>query len=964
MLDGRTGNLVWSHMYPGYVRNLAIENNMLVIANQTGNVQGQLGQNGSVSNLDAWSFSTAGGTLQATDAWSVSTGAQWAPWLALEKLPNGKIAAAWTNSTLGSGNATNGNELVVSLATGATDWSVATTGYPRYLRFDSSRNQVVAIEEADPTSSDYAYSIVARNLADGSVANTVAESNATALNFQVGDLDGDGLAEWVVTDLNWLPCTPVTCGIQNTGRVLAINGGTGMQEWSQVRSIQFVDPANPQAGSGIPLPYGLLLAPNGNNTADVLVGSFIPGGDMELERLSGAPGLSVPAGTVLWSQSSANAFLPLFLSLYQQGGTQLVRAASSRARLYGFNQGIDQAGTTLVANGRTPFQVVRLFDASSGNQVSATPLLGRIQAVAGTDVNGDGTTDLVVGGESGAVFALDGKKIDDQPIVLWRRPVAGPVHQIAAADLDGDGHTEIVVAATHAIDVLDSMTGNLRYEIPYASDYIWNFVLADLHGDGKIDIVVPGASSINAYAGPNGSILWTYAPSVSQAAKVFGNVAITPDNIVTAQFAYGMQNPELRTGAGFTRGVVGINGATGTVLWSASSQSSTNSSWPQLWFGTVAGQLDGIVGSVTGYTWINYDPVQNAFTLGMEIRDALTGTIINSLPPPPGDLGSLGTLLIPEKGILSYTTGNGNGSWLLTPTNSGPALGQNSFSYDMAEGNFGVLGKRVIEAAFPFYVEVFAQNGIDFTLGTAAVADASFNSAVGEALRLYLQDLDHNGVDEIICVPLDWDGNSALYAPLGFFGYEQTTFSDGLDILELLPVPVQLNSVVSRKVHGGAGAFDVVLPLTGSPGIECRSGGPTNDYTLVFTFANTLASVAEASVTSGTGSVASSSIDNNDAHNYIVNLTGVANAQTITVSLTNVADSAGDLSSAVSASIGVLLGDVNSSRRVDAADVSSVRQQTLQMITNSNFRNDINASGRIDAADVSIARQQTLTSLP
>ena len=119
-----------------------------------------------------------------------------------------------------------------------------------------------------------------------------------------------------------------------------------------------------------------------------------------------------------------------------------------------------------------------------------------------------------------------------------------------------------------------------------------------------------------------------------------------------------------------------------------------------------------------------------------------------------------------------------------------------------------------------------------------------------------------------------------------------------------------------------------------------------------------------AAVTSGTGSVASSNIDNADAHNYIVNLTGVTNAQTITIALSDVADSVGNFSSAVSAQIGVLLGDVNASRRVDAADVSSVRQQTLQPISISNFRNDINTSGRIDAADVSIARQQTLTSLP
>jgi hypothetical protein len=133
---------------------------------------------------------------------------------------------------------------------------------------------------------------------------------------------------------------------------------------------------------------------------------------------------------------------------------------------------------------------------------------------------------------------------------------------------------------------------------------------------------------------------------------------------------------------------------------------------------------------------------------------------------------------------------------------------------------------------------------------------------------------------------------------------------------------------------------------------------------MIFTFTNTLTSVGNASVTSGTGMVSSSNIDSTDAHNYVVNLTGVTNAQVITVNLTNVTDSAGDFSSTVSASMGVLLADVNASARVDAADVSLVRQQTLQPISSSNFREDVNASGRIDAADVSVCRQQTLTSLP
>jgi hypothetical protein len=67
----------------------------------------------------------------------------------------------------------------------------------------------------------------------------------------------------------------------------------------------------------------------------------------------------------------------------------------------------------------------------------------------------------------------------------------------------------------------------------------------------------------------------------------------------------------------------------------------------------------------------------------------------------------------------------------------------------------------------------------------------------------------------------------------------------------------------------------------------------------VFTFANPLTTVDGASVTSGTGLGTTSNIDSNDADNYIVNLTGVTNAQVITVSLANVTDSTGNFSSAV-----------------------------------------------------------------
>jgi hypothetical protein len=177
----------------------------------------------------------------------------------------------------------------------------------------------------------------------------------------------------------------------------------------------------------------------------------------------------------------------------------------------------------------------------------------------------------------------------------------------------------------------------------------------------------------------------------------------------------------------------------------------------------------------------------------------------------------------------------------------------------------------------------------------------------------------------------------------------------------LTPAPV-LSGVVSRKMHGGAGSFDIDLPVIGPSGIECRTGGPTNDYIMIFTFSKNLSVVGSASVTSGTGSVSSSGIGPNP-NQYTVSLTGVTNAQYISVTLTGVIDSAGDVGN-FSGTLGVLIGDVNRSGRVDAADVSLVRQQTLQPVTASNFREDVNASGRIDAADVSVVRQQTLTSLP
>jgi Dockerin type I domain len=182
--------------------------------------------------------------------------------------------------------------------------------------------------------------------------------------------------------------------------------------------------------------------------------------------------------------------------------------------------------------------------------------------------------------------------------------------------------------------------------------------------------------------------------------------------------------------------------------------------------------------------------------------------------------------------------------------------------------------------------------------------------------------------------------------------YQEDAFTDR----ELVAPTAQ--SAFSRKTHGAAGTFDIPLPLTGNVGIECRSGGATNDYQMIINFATTV-TVGNASVTSGTGSVSSFTVSGPQA---TVNLTGVINVQRITVTLINVND--GTHMGNVPISMGVLVGDVNGNAAVSAADVALTKSQVGMPVGSSNFREDVNANGTISSTDVAIVKSDVGTSLP
>jgi hypothetical protein len=169
---------------------------------------------------------------------------------------------------------------------------------------------------------------------------------------------------------------------------------------------------------------------------------------------------------------------------------------------------------------------------------------------------------------------------------------------------------------------------------------------------------------------------------------------------------------------------------------------------------------------------------------------------------------------------------------------------------------------------------------------------------------------------------------------------------------------MQLTSVVSRKTHGSAGTFDVDLPETGDAGIECRSGGASNDYTLVFTFANNV-TVQGATVSTGAGRVASFSVAGNAV---TANLTEVVTAQRIVVTLVGVGD--GTNTSDVQASMGVLVGDTTANGAVNSSDIAQTQSQSGQPVAAANFREDVTVNGLINSSDVALVQSESGTGLP
>ncbi len=168
---------------------------------------------------------------------------------------------------------------------------------------------------------------------------------------------------------------------------------------------------------------------------------------------------------------------------------------------------------------------------------------------------------------------------------------------------------------------------------------------------------------------------------------------------------------------------------------------------------------------------------------------------------------------------------------------------------------------------------------------------------------------------------------------------------------------LQLTSAASVKTQG-AQTFGIPLPLSGAPGVECRSS--RSQETLLFTFSDSVVS-GNARLTSGSGRVSGTSFSGNT---MTVSLTKVSDVQKLTVLLSGFTNNAAQVLADTSVSMNVLSGDTNGDKTVDTTDVNLTKSEVGMPVTSANFREDVRVDGAVNSGDVKLVRGSVGHSVP
>jgi hypothetical protein len=173
--------------------------------------------------------------------------------------------------------------------------------------------------------------------------------------------------------------------------------------------------------------------------------------------------------------------------------------------------------------------------------------------------------------------------------------------------------------------------------------------------------------------------------------------------------------------------------------------------------------------------------------------------------------------------------------------------------------------------------------------------------------------------------------------------------------------PVNLVSVVSRKVHGAQGTHNLTvtrgIPITGAISVEPRAIGA--GHLIVFVFDAAITHPGSATVRGPANEVLGTSSVSFNGSEVRVLISNLPDNRRVTVSLIGV-----NGNSSAEAAIGFLIGDFNNSKSVNATDVSTVKSRSGNFIDATTYKFDVNASGTISAADIAAVKVRAGASIP
>lgn len=318
---------------------------------------------------------------------------------------------------------------------------------------------------------------------------------------------------------------------------------------------------------------------------------------------------------------------------------------------------------------------------------------------------------------------------------------------------------------------------------------------------------------------------------------------------------------------------------------------------------------------------------------------SLTGLYFRSSPGDYIGQGDTQTYLAPYNGFTLQSYSNG---FLLSVT----GLGGDWWYLRMTSPSGNALTPGVYEGATRFGGS--GAPGLDFSGNGRGCNQVGGRFVVYEAV--------YNPDGSIERFSADFEQHCEINGPplYGEFRYNATTaFSF---------VNAAFVSAASRKSHGPTGIFDLALTpvaIDGPVTLEPRVIG--SGHTIVFRFDSPIWNPGTATCVDASGSNVGTISSLTASENEVtVNLTGIGDNRRVTVALANVNGSG----ISASASLGFLVGDVNGTKTVTAADLLRIKGRQERAFDSHDFQYDLDLSGDISSADLQLAKERSGLSLP